>query len=138
MVAELFVDTSAWFPLAVPQDRQHARLAGPLRERVRQGARIVTTNLVIAETYVLLLRRVRREAALAFLREIRRPPHVVVASTEDQELRAEREWLVRYVDQGFSLTDAVSFTVMSERGIREVLALDHHFAAAGFVLVPGD
>lgn len=137
MVAELFVDTSAWFPLAAPQDRHHARFAGALRERVRQGARIVTTNLVIAETYALL-RRVRREAALAFLREIRRPPHVVVVSTEDQELRAEREWLVRYVDQGFSLTDAVSFTVMSERGIREVLAFDHHFAAAGFVLVPGD
>jgi uncharacterized protein len=137
VAAELFIDTSAWFPLADPQDRSHQRLAVALRDRVRQGVRIVTTNLVLAETYALLLRRVRREAALAFLREVRRPPQVVITSTEELELRAEREWLLRYPDQDFSLTDAVSFAVMSERGIVDALALDHHFATAGFVLVPG-
>lgn len=136
MAAELFIDTSAWFPLANPEDRHHRRLAGALRERVRQGARIVTTNLILAETYALLLRRTRRDAALAFLREVRRPPHVVVTSTEDLELRAEHDFLLRFPDQDFSLTDAVSFAVMSERGLVEALALDHHFATAGFVLVP--
>jgi len=36
------------------------------------------------------------------------------------------------VDQDFSFTDAVSFTVMTTRGIEEALTLDHHFAVAGF------
>jgi predicted nucleic acid-binding protein len=136
-VAELFVDTSAWLPLADPQDPHHGPLARALRERVRQGARIVTTNLVLAETHVLLLRRVHREAALAFLREVRRPPHLVVNSTEDHEVRAQHDWLERYADQDFSFTDAVSFTVMAERGVRDALALDRHFVAAGFNLVKG-
>ena len=42
----------------------------------------------------------------------------------------------RYEDQDFSLADAVSFEVMTAREIREVLTLDPHFAAAGFVIVP--
>ena len=41
-------------------------------------------------------------------------------------------WLARYDDQGFSFADAVSFAVMTERGIREALTLDRHFVVAGF------
>jgi predicted nucleic acid-binding protein len=44
--------------------------------------------------------------------------------------------LKRRLNQSFSLTDAVSFAVMAERGIREALALDHHFSSAGFLVVP--
>jgi predicted nucleic acid-binding protein len=32
----------------------------------------------------------------------------------------------------FSLADAVSFSVMSDRDIREAFTLDHHFTVAGF------
>ena len=31
---------------------------------------------------------------------------------------------------------SMSFEVMTGRGIREVLTLDHHFSEAGFVMVP--
>jgi len=51
-------------------------------------------------------------------------------------LQAQREWLERFDDQDFSLTDAVSFAVMTKRGIREALALDRHFCVAGFSVLP--
>lgn len=136
MAAELFVDTSAWYPLADPRHPDHTDLAGELTERVRAGTRIATTNLVVAETHALLLRRVGRDGALRFLREVRREPLLVEPSTPDLERRAAEEWLERFEDQPFSLTDAVSFTVMSDRGIKEALTLDRHFAAAGFIMVP--
>ncbi|MEP6600630.1 MAG: hypothetical protein ABJB49_02320 [Nitrospirota bacterium] len=56
-------------------------------------------------------------------------------SPEDEQC-AVTDWLERFDDQLFSLTDAVSFAVMSDRGIREALALDNHFAVAGFAVVP--
>ena len=96
----------------------------------------LTTNLIVAETYALLLSRTRREAALAFLRAVRQSPNEVVSATPDLEDRAITHWLERYEDQDFSLADAVSFEVMTGRGIHEVLTLDHHFSAAGFVMVP--
>jgi len=67
---------------------------------------------------------------------VRAPPNDVVYSTEELERRAEASWLERYDDQTFSMTDALSFEVMVDRRIREALTLDHHFAVAGFTVVP--
>ena len=136
MAAELFVDTSAWYALALPKDSAHARLARVLRERVSQGVRIVTTNLIVAETHALLLRRVGRGTAETFARVVRASPNLVVTSTPELEAAALDEWIGRFEDQDFSLIDAVSFAVMAERGIREALTQDRHFATAGFVVVP--
>ncbi len=96
---------------------------------------MVTTNLVVAETYVLLLRRDRRETALGFVRTVGEAPNIVVRSSQELEARALTDWLEPYHDQAFSFTDAVSFAVMAERGIEDALALDKHFAVAGFRLV---
>jgi len=135
-VAELFVDTSGWYPLADRAHPDHDRTARTFRERIDAGARIVTTNLVLAESHALILRRLHRRAALEFLEAARQPPNLVVFSTSELESIAERDWLARFEDQTFSLTDAVSFAVMAERDIRSALALDRHFSTAGFATVP--
>ena len=136
MAAELFVDTSGWYVLALSSAPQHRKASDALRGRVQRGTRVVTTNLIIAETHALLLRRTNRKVALTFVREVRRSPNIVISSSPDYEERAVTEWLDKFDDQDFSFTDAVSFAVMSDRGIRDALALDHHFAVAGFSLIP--
>ncbi|MEX1257890.1 MAG: PIN domain-containing protein [Gemmatimonadota bacterium] len=133
---ELFVDTSAWYPLADRRHPDHADFAGLLRDRLRTGVRLVTTNLVVAETHALLLRRGGRGPAHAFLAEVRQDPIAVVSSTPKIVEAAITDWLHRFDDQPFTLTDAVSFAVMTLRGIREALALDRHFQTAGFVVLP--
>ena len=134
MPAEFFVDTSAWYPLLVGRHPDHTRLASALRALIRDRRRLVTTNLVVAETHALLLRRVGRATALTFVQTVDEAPNVVVHSTRELERAAERNWLARYRDQDFSFTDAVSFAVMTERRVRDALSLDHHFAVAGFSL----
>jgi predicted nucleic acid-binding protein len=134
--AEIFVDTSAWYALAVPSVAEHAAVQRVLRDRIIKKVRVVTTNLVVAETHVLLLRRSGRRAAMTFLREVVRAPNVVVTSLPEHEAIALEKWLAKFEEHQFSLADAVSFAVMTERGIREALALDHHFAVAGFTVLP--
>jgi predicted nucleic acid-binding protein len=135
VAAELFVDTSAWYALSVPRVPQHRRVSDELRKRIQQGVRVVTTNLIVAETHALLLRRTNQGIALTFVREVIRAPNIIVSSSPDYEEEAI-SWLEKFDDQPFSYADAVSFAVMSDRGINEALALDHHFSVAGFVLVP--
>jgi len=135
-MAELFVDTSGWYPLADGSHPDHERMANVLRKRIGDGCRIVTTNLVLAESHALILRRLHRRAALEFLRAVRQPPNLIVYSGHELEATAQRDWLSRYDDQDFSLTDAVSFTIMAQRGIDDALALDRHFRTAGFSVVP--
>ena len=136
MPAELFVDTSGWFPLVHNENPAHGRVAQALRNSVQKKRRIVTTNLVIAETHALIMRRIHRTAAIAFLREVSRSPNIVISSTPEYEAAAEADWLSRYTDHDFSVTDAVSFAVMSDRNIREALGLGQHFIVAGFCLLP--
>lgn len=132
----LFVDTSAWYPLADRAHPDHEALARTLRARIRQGATIVTTNLVIAETHALLIRRAGRRAALAFLELIRQSPNEVEYITPEREAAAIGNWIERFSDQPFSLADAASFVVMTELGIREALTINHHFMTAGFTTLP--
>ena len=108
-----------------------------MAERVKLGVRVVTTNLIVSETHALLLHRTGRTAALHFVRTVREPPILVVASTAELERDAVAHWLTKYADQTFSFTDTVSFAVMKARKIREALTLDAHFAVAGFAVVPG-
>lgn len=136
-VAELFVDTSAWYPLVVRSHPDHPAVAAVLREQVAAGVRVVTTNLIIAESQALLMRRVNRAVAMEFVQRVRQPPNLVVRSTEQLEREAVDQWLAGFEDQAFTLCDAVSFAVMSARRISEALTLDRHFAAAGFVMRPG-
>lgn len=136
MAAEVFVDTSAWYVAVAGDGPEAKRVRRALSERVRGAARAVTTNLVIAETHALLLRRVNREVALAFVKEVSRTPNIVVHASPELEADAQRDWLERFDDQDFSLTDAVSFAVMKERGIRDAVTLDRHFVIAGFVALP--
>lgn len=133
----LFVDTSAWYPLADGAHSDHQALVEALRVRVRKGVTVVTSNLVVAESHGLLLRRVGREIALAFLEAVRRSPNRIEHVTPEREDVAVDEWIRRFADQNFSLADATSFALMSELGIEEALTLDRHFATAGFVMVPG-
>jgi predicted nucleic acid-binding protein len=39
----------------------------------------------------------------------------------------------RRADKAWSLTDCISFVVMTERGLTEALTGDHHFEQAGFL-----
>ncbi len=135
MAREVFVDTTGWFPAVIRSHPLHDRMASALRRGVATGARIVTTNLIVAETHVLLLRRDRRETALEFVRTVYEPPNLVVRSSESLEKWAVEDWLDPYEDQDFSFTDAVSFAVMTERGVDEAITLDAHFATAGFRMV---
>jgi predicted nucleic acid-binding protein len=135
--AEIFVDTSAWYPLLVRTHADHRRLSAQLRQLVAAGRRVVTTNLVIAETHALTMRRAGLGPALAFVQTVSEPPNLVVRSSEEIERRAVRDWLEKFHDQDFSFADAVSFAVMHERRITEALTLDRHFEVAGFKALSG-
>ena len=132
---EIFVDTSAWYPLVVRSHPDHDRLSAALRARVERRVRIVTSNLIVAESHALIMRRVGIAAALRFVRLVRASPNVVVSSSALLEEAAVTDWLMRYANQPFSLVDAVSFAIMADRGTRAALTLDRNFAIAGYEIV---
>jgi uncharacterized protein len=134
-VSELFVDTSAWYPLVVSSHPDHHRLSAALRAHVERRVRIVTSNLVVAESHALILRRAGIAPALRYVQLVRVAPNIVVMSDVQLEDAAINHWIARYADHSFSMVDAVSFAIMAARGIHAALTLDRHFAIAGFTMV---
>jgi hypothetical protein len=87
---------------------------------------------VLAESHALLLRRLGRAAALAFLEGIPGSNVDPIRVSRDDEATA-LGILRQYGDKDFSLTDAASFAVMDRLGIREAFTFDRNFAQYGFV-----
>ncbi len=136
MRRELFVDTGAWIAINDRSDEHHASAVSFYRGLLQERRLLVTTNLVIAEAYVAIRRAGGYQPAIRFLDSIRQSSRLTKVYS-DAVLEAEADKLLRqYTDQDFSLTDAVSFVVMRQRGISEAFTFDGHFATVGFIVRP--
>ena len=132
----LFVDTGAWYALADSSDQYHDEAVKIYPKLLGNYHPLKTTNLVVAETHILIRRCIGYQAAIAFLENIASSPRVIkIYSDRMLEDRAE-SILRQYQDQDFSYTDAVSFVVMKQYGITEAFSFDKHFVTAGFTLIP--
>ena len=132
----LFVDTGAWYALADRSDQHHNEAVEIYPKLLSGNFPLKTTNLVIAETYILIRRGIGNQAAIAFLENIASSPRVVKIYSDSIFEEAAESILRQYQDQDFSYTDAVSFVVMKQNGITEAFSFDKHFVTAGFTLIP--
>ena len=128
----IFVDTSAWIALADKDDAYHKKAASIYPLILKTYQNLITSNFVIAEAYVLILNELGHKAALKFLEGVRTSPRILkIYSNEETETDAEKI-LIKYADQDFSYTDAVSFSIMKRQKIKKSFCFDKHFLTAGF------
>jgi predicted nucleic acid-binding protein len=127
----IFADTSFFVAGNDDRDQHHAAALKLFRES--SGRRIVTTNHVRGETWTTLRRKLWHGRAVAFLDGIggRRQQVEVARLSADLEDEALR-WLRQHDEREYSFVDATSFAYMRANGIREALAFDGDFSAAGF------
>lgn len=99
---------------------------------------VLTTNLIVGETWTFMSRKAGHRTAAGFLDAVEvlsdAAKLVLFSVTEEQQERAWK-WLRKHDQRPFSFVDATSFEVMRSRRLREALAFDNDFAAAGFVEV---
>jgi predicted nucleic acid-binding protein len=134
---EIFVDSGAWIAISDHRDKFHETASAFYRDLLHERRFLVTTNLVIAEAYIIIRRAGGLGPALRFLRSLRAGPRLQkVYSDSNLEEQAETI-LAKYDDQDFSYVDAVSFALMKEQGMEEAFAFDDHFIMAGYQILPG-
>ena len=114
----------------MPRDDHHAEATTLLRTFGDQ--QLLTSNHVRGETWTFLRRREGHRGAIAFLDMLAETTRIATVYVgEDVESQALR-WLRRHDEREYSFVDATSFALMRSLKIRQALAFDGDFAAAGF------
>jgi predicted nucleic acid-binding protein len=103
----------------------------PLTSTVSPG-RLVTTEWVLMEVADALSAPEARTTAAAFLQAVRADPLFDVVGYVPAVYQTGFDLFAARPDKAWSLTDCISFRVMTERGLSDALTADHHFEQAGF------
>jgi predicted nucleic acid-binding protein len=125
----VFADTFALIAWLNPRDEAHAKVAAYLDGF---NGQLVTTEWVLMELADALSAPAARATTVAFLQAVRRDPLFDVIGYDSAVYRSGFELFAARSDKAWALTDCISFSVMSQRGLSEALTADHHFEQAGF------
>jgi predicted nucleic acid-binding protein len=129
-VRRVFVDTGGFY--APENDVRHDAALALFRQANSERWTLVTTNIVVIETYALLLNRTGegRPKALQFLDHLKASELQIERVTEDDENQAIA--LVRgHADKTYSLCDALGFVVCERLGVTDAVACDQDFRSYG-------
>lgn len=136
----VLVDSWAWLGLYNESDSYHEVAVLAYNELLDAEYILVTTNVILAETYTNLRRWASPSIAIGFGRTIRSV--VETGALEIARVTAEDEaaaWEIfeKYADlRDLSFNDCTTFALMQRLGISEAFTGDKHFTIMGLVIHP--
>ncbi len=125
----LFADSHFFFAVLNPNDAAHAKateFAGQHR------GPLVTTAWVLTEVADGLAATPRRQVFRRLLYDLEANKANLIVPANPETFEKGVELYDTRPDKHWSLTDCISFVVMSEEQISEALTGDRHFEQAGF------
>jgi uncharacterized protein len=118
-----FVDSSVWFASVFAKDVHNERA----KTLLASGELLVTSDVVVVETWSLLYRRFHYSVAERFWGGIRRGGAEIEKVTDADYDEAWRIGDI-FADQAFSIVDRTSFAVMERLGLTRATSFDRDFA----------
>jgi len=126
-ITKAFADASGYYALLREHDQNHREATAILAYLTDHRARLYTTRYVLAETHALLVKKTPKlppPEAFRLLRAIEQDESTTLVPVTAADEAEARQILARYVDQPFSLTDAISFAVMTRLGLQYAFTFD--------------
>ena len=128
-MSEVFADAFYYIALLNPSDQFHAAAIQATKDLNR---RLVTTCWVLTEVADALSAPAVRQRTFQFLQRVLADPNTTVVCDFEPWFGRGMVLYGNRADKSWSLTDCISFEVMSERHISDALTGDHHFTQAGY------
>jgi predicted nucleic acid-binding protein len=130
------IDTGALLALASPRDQYHSRAVATATRVRENGGRWISHALVLGELHGHLIRRIEPPRARVTMEQLLSDPMLEWHDATTALIsEAIERWVVRFGDQRFSLTDAVTFEIMRREKVRAAFAFDQDFITAGYGLL---
>ena len=124
-----FADTFFFLALAIPEDPAHEAAKARAADR---STNLLTTSWVLVEVADALSSPANRAALVRLYRRLAGNAAIEIIPPDLKLLERGINLFERRPDKGWSLTDCISFVVMTDRSLTDALTGDHHFEQAGF------
>lgn len=132
----IFVDTGAWIAIADRND-QYAKIANQFyTDLILKRSRLVTSNLILLETYNLLSRTIGSKATVKFGNVLKTNAFLNIEPISSFDWEGAWKIFSKYDDKDFSFTDCTSFALMERLKIKSAFTFDIHFKQYGFNVFP--
>jgi uncharacterized protein len=125
----VFADTS-YFAALLNSDDVHHEQARIWSEAYT--GRVIVTEYVLIELGAFFARRKHRRLFLALLDDLAIDPQTLIVACSRALYRRGLALFAERLVKDWSLTDCISFCVMSQRKLADALTAGHHFEQAGF------
>ena len=129
MNKQIFLDTSYVLALVNTKDEFHS-VAETLSDKITN--RVVTTEAILMEIGNALAKVQWRSLSVDTIEDLRDDPEIEIVPVSSELFSKAFNLYKSRMDKDWGLTDCISFVVMKERKLTEVLTTDHHFEQAGF------
>ena len=126
----VFADTH--FYIALLSQRDDAHSAALLWQANGEIEEVITTSWILVERADAMNLPSERDIAARFIARLRSAPKTRVVPVSEDLLWRGFDLYRKRPDKEWSLTDCISFVVMSDEGLSDALTRDHHFDQAGF------
>jgi uncharacterized protein len=128
----LLLDSGFAIALVLKADQHHAK-ARSIWQRITSERRpLVTTTFVLDEIVTFLNSRGEHELAVDTGNQLMDSPAIEMIDVNLPLVQEAWRYFVNHCDKSYSLTDSISFVIMSKRNMVESLTFDRHFTQAGF------
>jgi uncharacterized protein len=131
-MTEVFLDTSFAIALSSITDQNHVQAVKLANQIEMNKNRLVTTQAILLEIGNALSKKKYRAAAIQLLESLETDPSVKVVLLTNSLYKRAFNLFKQREDKEWGLVDCISFIVMQDRGITDVLTADNHFYQAGF------
>ncbi|MBE9016723.1 type II toxin-antitoxin system VapC family toxin [Chroococcidiopsidales cyanobacterium LEGE 13417] len=126
----LFIDTVFIQALLNRNDQYHQQ-AKAFLPRLRAASEVWVTEAVLIEVGNALS-ATNRTAAIQFIEQCYQTSNIQVVPVDTQLLSRAIQLYQSRPDKTWGLTDCISFIIMQDQGLIDVVTVDRHFIQAGY------
>lgn len=131
-----FLDTSYIIALETADDINHHRTLKHWQNLIKGTPNFVTTSYIFDEMVTFFNSRNRHQKAVEVGSRLLGSALVQFIHVDEVLFFEGWQLFQQYNDKSYSLTDCISFVVMTQLNIRTALTFDNHFVQAGFEKLP--
>jgi len=132
-----FIDTSYLIAVEMADDQKHAAASRHWRDLLKtRSSTLVTSSYVLVEVVAYLNNRRLHSKAVELGNNLLNSRSINLIHVDKELLYEAWGYFQKHKDKSYSLTDCISFVLMTRLEIVEALTFDKHFEQAGFMKLP--